>query len=620
METPMPVTRQSRLNLHQRRLEKLENILNQLKSADQRFFWLRLTTFFGGWALAVLTAFLLPGAAWVFVLLVSMALFVVVVLYHHKLDIKRKRFEQAVAWFSAQVARMQLDWMKLPQPVEILAGSEHAFAGDLNLLGARSLLHLVDTCTTSGGHARLRDWLLNPRLEAAVIRRRQAVIREMVALPGFRNRLMLASLPDPKSTDRTWEVEKINTWLNTGTPPASFVPTLIGLSLLAVVNVVLFVLAALQILPAYWQFSLVIYAGLYLLRYAEFKSLFQEAYTLGKVLAQFRTVLEFLESYPYPRGSQLGEICVRLRVEEKRPSRILRRVAWLISAASLQNNQILTLLVNVLVPWDLFFTYLLNRYKETIRGLLPGWLDTWYEVEALNALANFATLNPEYTYAEIIEPSLAPGESVLAAQGLGHPLIPIQVRVCNDFNLAQKGEVAIITGSNMSGKSTFLRTLGINTVLALAGAPVAAEVFRLQLLRLFTCIQVSDSLSDGFSYFYAEVHRLKQLLDALQINDQPGVLFLIDEIFRGTNNHERRIGSQAYVRALVQANGAGLISTHDLELSKLADENPMILNYNFRDDVVDGRMFFDYRLRPGPSPTTNALKIMALEGLPINPA
>jgi DNA mismatch repair ATPase MutS len=379
----------------------------------------------------------------------------------------------------------------------------------------------------------------------------------------------------------------------------------------------LFLLWVFQVIPAYWQFGLILYAGIYLFRYQQFKSLFHDAMTLGKVLKQFQTVLSFLEGYPYPAGSKLGLIASKLKQPGKSPSVILKKVSRLISAASLQNNQILTLVVNAIIPWDLLFASQLSRYKQTIRHLLPDWLDSWYEFEAYHALANFGYLFPEYQFAELINPHEETKETVFEAKQMGHPLIPLKTRVCNDFGLTDKGQVVIVTGSNMSGKSTFLRTVGINTALALAGAVVPAASLRLQVVRLFTCIQVSDSLNDGFSYFYAEVHRLKQLLDALQIRTKPPVLFLIDEIFRGTNNQERRIGSQAYVRALTKANGAGLISTHDLELSKLAEQDGDILNYNFRDDVVDGRMAFDYILRPGPSPTTNALKIMQLEGLPV---
>ena len=170
----------------------------------------------------------------------------------------------------------------------------------------------------------------------------------------------------------------------------------------------------------------------------------------------------------------------------------------------------------------------------------------------------------------------------------------------------------------MSGKSTFLRTIGINLSLAYAGAPVDAQQLDTRLFRLFSVIQVTDSLADGISYFYAEVRRLKSLIDALdQENDLP-LFFLIDEIFRGTNNRERQIGSRAYVNMLVGGHGTGLISTHDLELVSIADQVPNVDNYHFQEQVAEGRMIFDYRLRSGPSKTTNALQIMQMEGLPID--
>jgi DNA mismatch repair ATPase MutS len=191
------------------------------------------------------------------------------------------------------------------------------------------------------------------------------------------------------------------------------------------------------------------------------------------------------------------------------------------------------------------------------------------------------------------------------------------VRVTNDYEVDEVGQMTIITGSNMAGKSTFLRTVGVNLALAYAGGPVVAGSLHTSLFRLFASIRVADSLTDGFSFFYAEVRQLAQLLSELQADEARPLFFLIDEIFRGTNNRERLIGSRAYIRALAAGRGTGLIATHDLELIHLAEENGKIHNAHFRDDVVDGRMVFDYKLHPGPCPTTNALKIMRLAGLPV---
>ena len=229
-------------------------------------------------------------------------------------------------------------------------------------------------------------------------------------------------------------------------------------------------------------------------------------------------------------------------------------------------------------------------------------------------MATFSWLNPGVAHFPEIWTETA---VAFEGQQIGHPLVKMEERVCNDYALDGPGSLTIITGSNMAGKSTFLRTLGVNLVLAYAGGPVVADKMQTSLFRLFASIRVADSLTDGYSFFYAEVRRLEQLLHEYHRADALPLFFLIDEIFRGTNNRERLIGSRAYIRALVNGNGAGLIATHDLELVHLEEESDHIRNFHFRDDVADGRMVFDYKLHPGPCPTTNALKIMALAGLPV---
>jgi len=238
-------------------------------------------------------------------------------------------------------------------------------------------------------------------------------------------------------------------------------------------------------------------------------------------------------------------------------------------------------------------------------------------LEASISLANFAYLNPDYVFPEFISDWKDQDRSIFTARGLGHPLIPANRKICNDFSLGKSGETFIVTGSNMSGKSSFLKAIGVNLCLAYAGGPVNAGSFHSALFRVFTCIRINDSIVDGFSFFYAEVKRLKALLDALQRNHPYPLFFLIDEIFKGTNNRERLVGSRSYIQHLIGQNGAGLIATHDLELIKLADQFPNITNCHFREEVADGKMVFDYKLRPGPCPTTNALKIMQMEGLPV---
>ncbi|MCZ7543831.1 MAG: MutS family DNA mismatch repair protein [Anaerolineae bacterium] len=392
---------------------------------------------------------------------------------------------------------------------------------------------------------------------------------------------------------------------------------------LALLNIVLLVLGLARVIPMLCFGSFVIYVAVYAWSARGANTLIKAANTILDPLRNLGTVLGYLEKYRYGRNEGLHALCTPFVTGAHRPSAELRRLTWVVAGASIRGNPFLWILVNAVVPWDLFIAYLLERRKRALAQMVPQWLDVWYELEALCALANLAYLNPAYTFPCIVadggagEGQTAP--ALLEVRALGHPLIPEADRVCNDFAIAGRGKLALITGSNMSGKSTFLRTLGINLCLAYAGGPVNAQSLRTAPVRLFTVIRVTDSVSEGISYFYAEVKRLKTLLEALEAEHPAPVFYLIDEIFKGTNNRERLIGSRSYIRTLVRHNGLGALSTHDLELVSLADEIPQIKNYHFTESVADGRMHFDYTLRPGPSPTTNALKIMRMEGLPVEP-
>ncbi|HVN53008.1 MAG TPA: MutS family DNA mismatch repair protein [Anaerolineaceae bacterium] len=599
------------------RLERCDRLLAELSRIERRYPWARLAAFLA-WFLGTIAAFE-AGPAWSgwVVLGVGGLVFLILVASHRRVIASQERFRSLRQLIAAQLARVELDWDRIPPSPPLAPARDHPFEADLNLSGERSLHRLVDSAASRGGSQRLLDWLRerSPRLEE--IRRRQDLVRSLEGKTGFRERLAMAGAgATGLSSGQRWEGEHLLAWLERSPLDRSVLPLLLLLSTLALVNLALFVASLLGLLPPFWIAGVLLYWGLQSLKYREASELFGEACTLAGSLRQFRAVLVELETYPYPTGDPLAALCAPFWQGEQRPSRSLRSIGLIVSAASLRSNPFLGLFLNTLVPWDLFFTVQLERYKQELRQLLPRWLDTWYEVEALSSLATCGRDHPASVYPEL----LAEGSSgpVFAARSIGHPLIPASQRVCNDFTIQRLGQIAIITGSNMSGKSTFLRTLGVNLCLAYAGGRVCAAALQTLPFRIFTSIQINDSLNDGISFFYAEVKRLKALLDAL---DDPAaknpLFFLIDEIFRGTNNQERRIGSQSYTRALAGKRGTGLISTHDLELVHLAESIPGLDNFHFREDIRDGQMIFEYRLRPGPSPTTNALKIMALEGLPV---
>ncbi len=594
----------------QRQIARLDRQIAGFSRQSTRYAWARLGLFA---AAVVISVFL--GIAWGLVPgviggLVGLSLFSTAAHYHNRLKagIARRTLWRAIK--QAHLASLALDWEHLPPPLRADGGP---LALDLDLAGERSLHRLIDTCVTQEGSRRLLDWLAAGVPDPAGMQRRQALVRELVPRVILRDKLRLSALwPDHKLGQR-WEGRRLLDWLEAlpgGGSPRGLASVL---TVLAGLDAVLFVLHALGVVPPVWVFPFMLYAGLYLWRVQTMGDPFAAAMALHDPLDDLRAVLILLETTPYATTPHLRDLCAPFVESERCPSTEIKRLTRVIAAASLRGNPMLWTITSAVLPWDVYVSILLDRRRQAIAARLPQWLDAWFEVEALAALANLAYLHPDYTFPELVERS--DGAAVFEARQIGHPLIPACVR--NDFTLDHLGALALVTGSNMSGKSTFLRTLGLNLCLAYAGGPVAAASLRTVPFRLFTCIRVADSVTDGISYFYAEVKRLKALLNALQADHAYPLCFLIDEIFRGTNNRERLIGSRAYLRALAGQHGAGAISTHDLELVSLADAIPAIHNCHFAETVADGRLLFDYTLRSGPCPTTNALTIMRMEGLPV---
>jgi ABC-type multidrug transport system fused ATPase/permease subunit len=615
---------QERLDALENSVAHLQKRLAILRGRSDRYSWLRLAIFLVGVALIVLL-FFLAGWLWGLILTVIVVIaFSIAVYYHRAVERSVTRHKLWLQIKKTQIARIQLDWEHLPAVLPKgtsttnTTNTTHPFETDLDLTGERSLHQLINTAISYEGSQRVRDWLLNTTPDLAVIRQRQTFVQELAPLSRFRNKLTMKSMLAARNAAEHLEGKRLLSWLAQKGAAKPMIATFWISCTLSLILITFIILNIFGVLPVgYWVVAFLLSLGWFLARREERGDLFEDAYFLRDTFAQLSTVFEYLERYPYGKHEHLKKLCEPFFANQtQRPSTLLKKLSRLASAATLEKNQLFWLVVNALIPWDIYVAQQLNRYKKVIATLLPTWLDTWFELEALCSLANFAYLNPEYVIPSVAPSSTGNNATLFQTRGLGHPLIVAEKRVVNDFALHNVGEVIIITGSNMSGKSTFLRTMGINLCLAYAGAPVSARDFHCSLFKLYTCIKVSDSVTDGYSYFYAEVKRLKGLLTALQADGLP-LFFLIDEIFKGTNNRERLIGSRAYIRALVGQNCLGAISTHDLELVKIADELPDIHNYHFREEVVDGEMVFDYILRSGPCPTTNALKIMQMEGLPI---
>jgi MutS domain V len=612
--------KQARVRALEHQIKRLQKRIAILDHKSNRIGWTRVTIFFIG-ALLSLLAYFLAGWWLLFICVaVTLTIFSIVAYFHGRINRSITRHKIWMQIKSTHIARINLDWDTIPPEPFTDPPTNHPFATDLDITGRHSLHRLINTAVLSEGSQRLQEWLLNTNPDLQVIHQRQALIRELTPLTIFRDKLLMKSLLSSKNISRTWEQKNVLNWLNEEPTTKSLLPLLFVSLTLSVLTITLFLLNMFQLIPQYWVMMLLITILFLFVTKGQRGDLFEDAYQLRDRFANLSLIFEYLETYRYGKNQHLKALCEPFHLDhEHRPSPLLKKIARVASASTLQKNVLLWIIVNVLVPWDFYFAYRFQQYKSQLIVHLPSWLHIWLELEALNSLANFAYLNPEYILPEIAlcqhqEERTFP----FRACGLGHPLIAMNQKIVNDFSIHKQGEIDIITGSNMSGKSTFLRTIGINLCLAYAGGPVNASQFQTALFRIFTCIRINDSVTEGYSYFYAEVKRLRKLLTEVESDNNMPLFFLIDEIFKGTNNRERRIGSESYISALVGKKCIGLISTHDLELVTLEQSLPDIRNYHFKEDVLDGQMVFDYKLREGPCPTTNALKIMQMEGLPID--
>lgn len=602
----------TRVTALENEIRRLDIKLKVLEKKHKNWSWWRLIVFISGVLLTYLVANFV-GAFWGVMILVGfLVTFSLVIARHRSLARWMDTFRIWKEMRHLQISKIKLNWNSIPNPSQPdLEPKSTTLAFDLDLVGDRSIHKLIDRNISREGSQLLADWLtqVSPDIDEILVR--QQLIKELRQMTRFRDRLYLNF---KLVSDEPLKGSHLLKWLITDVPTNRLMILVWLSSFFCLVNVILFGLNLAGLIPAIWPVTFLLYLAFYFSNIGFLTPFLDSMAELDQELEKFRSLLNFLEFYPFQPGSQISHECLIFRNNIQPPSAMLRKIRLVTAAVGARMNPILGLLINLFSPWDFFFAFMAGKLKKQAGVTIPEWLETWTRLEVLVNLADYAFINPGFTFPKIIKDSSV----ALQAKDLGHPLISSEDRICNDFLISKTGSVILITGSNMSGKSTFIKTIGINLSLAYAGSPVNASSLQTLPFRLHTCIRINDSITDGYSYFYAEVKCLKCLLDEISTEDAPPLLYLIDEIFRGTNNRERYLGSLAFIRALAGKNGVGLIATHDLDLAKLSEQDQSITNYHFSDAIIDNRLSFDYKIMPGPSQTTNALRIMDLEGLPVN--
>ena len=608
------ITRTTRLRALKNQTRRLKSRIQKMSAKSKQYSKYRLAVFLITFVAVLTCAYFVDSyLSWI-LFAIGAIVFGVIAYFHKQIDGSLTRHQIWLELKTAQIARMELDWSGIPESKITSSDSNHPFEIDLDIIGEKSLHRLMDLSISNEGSRLVQEWLLQeiPDLEKTL--NRQQIVHELIPETRFRNRLLLAFA---LISDEPLDGNKFLRWL-AGHSSSNALKWLLSVSgILAAMNLMLFILNNIELILPFWIISFFLYVAIYFLNQNTFKNLLNDATFLDDELGKLRAILDFFQHHSFVNNSQLAKLCEPFWNSSPPPLKQLRKVKRIATFVGLRMNPLMGVLLNAVVPWDFYCARRLAKYKREFRELLPQWLNALNKLEALISLANFSYLNPNYTFPKIERHGRSKDVLRFEAKEIGHPLIPHEQKVCNDFHLNGAGSIALITGSNMAGKSTFLRTVGINLCLANAGAPVNAGALQTSMLRVFACIKFSDSITDGYSFFYAEVRRLKKLLQELNDREKPPIIFLIDEIFKGTNNRERLIGGRSFIRALAHQKGTGIVTTHDLDLVKLAEEIPSLANYHFREEVANGRMEFDYLLREGPCPTTNALKIMKMEGLPV---
>ena len=418
--------KETRLAALERQLERVKRRLVWLHSRSNRYAWLRLGIFVVG-VVATITAWAVGWPLGVAVIVIAFAIFNVVAYFHRQIDNSIARHEIWLEIKTTHIARIKLDWERIPaslspsQLAQVPGARAAEIENDLDLTGPRSLHHLINTATSADGSQRLRRWLVNTQPDAPHILARQQLVQELAPLSIFRDKLTLYTKLASRHSKEQWEGQRLLNWLQKQKAIPASPSTLIILSILSACNIAFFILSRLGLLPNLWLFTFLLYAFIYTARSGQNATILDEVYMLQDGLAKLRAVLEYLEKFRYGKHLGLKKLCQPFLNPAQRPSVRLRELNRIVVAVSLQRNFILWFVINLIVPWSFYFAYRLSQYKTKMAGLLPIWLDRVFELEALNSLATFSYLNPEYTFPQVSVAPTQPTEIFRVVQ-VGHPL------------------------------------------------------------------------------------------------------------------------------------------------------------------------------------------------------
>ena len=584
-----------------------EKLSQDLKKNISQISYLRLAAFVIGLFVSVYTYAIQQQVISAVVTLLWIGLFIYLVKLHEK-AIQRKNFTDALVKINERaIDRIEDNWNKFQDNGEEFGQEEHPYSGDLDIVGHNSLFQWINSSATYFGRLRLKDYLLKPLKSKDQIKERQEAVKELAKEIEIRQRVNAeAMLISGQSTNP----EDLIKWAERPQKEGGSLAEKLITNLLTLAFFTIIFLAIFTETVTYKAFLAVTALNLAVLYLGNKKGgpILDTIHQYKTGIRTYENIIRAIEEGNFSSQS-LKKIQRKLYTKEnKKASELISELKAISNLISDRRNMAY-IIINIAFMWDFRCITMLSKWKSKNGKYLKSWLEVIGEFEALSSFANIAFENESWCFPDLHEEGM-----ILKAENLGHPLLG-QRRVCNNITIKDKGSVLLITGSNMSGKSTFLRTVGINLVMSYCGAPVCASSFTASIMNVYSCMRVSDNLEKSISSFYAEILRIKMIVNASKGNNK--IFFLLDEIFKGTNSIDRHLGASMLIKQLSKSGASGMVSTHDLELGDLEKEMAKLSNYHFQEHYENGDLRFDYKLRRGISTTRNAMHIIKMAGIEV---
>ncbi len=598
------------LEIYQQQIAKHEAELKKLERRSTLFGWLRLLSmcsFFAGIGLVWFNGLLL----FIPLAVLFITLFFIILARHLTIYDAIENLKRLIDISETEIEVLDHHFTDLPDGSGFSEGvhrdkpENHDYANDLDIFGRASVFQYINRCTSEQGKKLFADWLSDPA-SSEIILLRQEAIKELSQKLEWRQQLQSYGIAH--SINIVTE-NKIETWLE---EPFEFLNKthwkLLRFFLPAISFALLILYLTAIITPGIFYPSILLMLAI---SFGVSKLIMPSFTKLNKVAPQLETLSESVAWIE--KGDFKSKLLVELRSKyidgSVLSSQSIQKLKKILDRTDIRLNPLVFIPLNTFFFWDLQQVLILETWKKENKEHIGDWFHSLAEIESLSSLANLSFNHPGWTF-----PAIADQHGMVIADSLGHPLILKEKLVTNSFSTEESGGLNLVTGSNMAGKSTFLRSVGVNIVLAMMGSPVCAGSFTVSNMKVISSMRVNDNLEENTSTFYAELKKLKEVIEAVNRNEK--VFLLLDEILRGTNSADRHTGSKALIKQLIQDNAAGLIATHDLELAKLADEFPSKLhNYHFDVQVAGDELYFDYKLKRGICTSMNASLLMKKIGI-----